>query len=261
MVSLMNLLTHLLFFYMLVGEPVVAEWLYRNFIVNVYLNPRARIGYYYQKLSLYWSWIAVITLIGLTTIPTFPAIWISSLNNRGWGLLFLVITTVAILILPLAYRGKTQALVKAFLNFSPGVLPVNRNERLLFATLAISSGVSEELVYRGFVWYYLQLIFPFLPVWSLVIISAFLFTAGHYFQSRAGTGRRYKWWGAIFTLRNLGNLAMGLIYGAMVAFCGSLLPSIILHVFYDLYFIVARPRVDRQYVNPAPERSRMSRES
>src|SRR6202051_3283595 len=64
------------------------------------------------------------------------------------------------------------------------LLPVNLLEYLPYSALAITAGVCEEFIYRGFA------IAAFskmgLPLWLVVILSSLLFGLAHAYQGRAG---------------------------------------------------------------------------
>lgn len=259
MTNIPNLLTHLLFFYVLLGEPITGEWLYRNFIVNLYTQARARTGYYYQKLSIYWALIVVVILIGMTLQPFAPIRWINFLDDRGWGLLWVVVITACISLIPLVYWGKSGAPILSVTNLTPSILPATRNEQLLYAAVAISAGVGEELIYRGFLWFYLRLVFPLIPGWSLVIISTIIYAAGHYYQVKSGYQK--KWVKGLSWIGILGNTLMGLVYGFMVYFGGSLIPSMVLHTFYELYFILTKQTLGEPMIKRGHQPTRMSRQS
>ncbi len=236
-----NCLLHLLFFYVLLGEPYIAGWLYRTFIINLYFQPRARIDYYFQKISIHWILIGLIATIGLTIHPGSAIVWIGSLNSKALGLLLAVLVAAVIGLLLLVYWDKLSRPFLAVTSLTPSILPTNQSERMVYTFMAFSAGLGEELVYRGFLWFYLRVIFPVLPVWSLIVLSTLLYTAGHYYQYRLSAKKNRAWWSGISMLGLFGNLIMGLVYGLMVAFSGSLVPSIVLHSLYDMNAVLVKP--------------------
>jgi uncharacterized protein len=259
MMNIPRFLSHLLFFYVLMGEPIAGELLYRSLINNLPSQPKARINYYYGKLSIYWMWVALIILIGMTLNLSEPVIWLSPLNDKGWLLTALVLITGGLLFF-LGFRGKpslpfqNQTMDRAY-------LPNTRVERLFYSVTALSGRLSEELIYRGFIWFYLRMVFPQLPVWVLVLISALVFAAGHYYQDRT-EAREKGFKGAVMQWRRVaGTTAFGLLFGIMAAICGSLIPSILLHFFLDLIPIMTRPTAGEPLITPGHEQPRMSRES
>lgn len=99
------------------------------------------------------------------------------------------------------------------------LLPRTNAEMMLFAGVAVSAGICEEIIYRGFLIRYLQAA-PFgLAVGSSLLLSAALFGLAH-----AGQGAK----GMVSAA--LGGLLLGGIYVAS----GSLVLPILLHVAMDL---------------------------
>jgi membrane protease YdiL (CAAX protease family) len=64
------------------------------------------------------------------------------------------------------------------------LLPVTLLEYLPFSALAITAGICEEFIYRGFVMGALHKLL--LPVWAVVALSAILFGLAHAYQGRGG---------------------------------------------------------------------------
>jgi len=105
------------------------------------------------------------------------------------------------------------------------LLPVNLLEYLPYAALAITAGVCEEFVYRGFA------IAAFskagLPIWLVVIVSSILFGLAHAYQGRAGIVST----GIFGVLLAIGRLGFG-----------SVVPVMMWHAGLDLAAGVAAPK-------------------
>jgi membrane protease YdiL (CAAX protease family) len=119
-------------------------------------------------------------------------------------------------------EGEAPELLRKLAN---RLLPVNLLEYLVYSALAITAGVCEEFVYRGFA------ISAFskvgLPLWLVVIISSILFGLAHAYQGRAGI------------------LSTG-IFGVLLAIgrlgFGSLVPVMMWHAGLDLAAGIAAPK-------------------
>ena len=119
-------------------------------------------------------------------------------------------------------EGEAPELLRKLAN---RLLPVNLLEYLVYSALAITAGVCEEFVYRGFA------ISAFskvgLPLWLVVIISSILFGLAHAYQGRAGI------------------LSTG-IFGLLLAIgrlgFGSLVPVMMWHAGLDLAAGIAAPK-------------------
>ncbi len=105
------------------------------------------------------------------------------------------------------------------------LLPVTLIEYLPYSALAVTAGVCEEFIYRGFL---LAALFRTgLPVWAGVVLTSALFGLAHAYQGRAGilsTGI----FGVVLALGRLG--------------FGSLVPVMMWHAGLDLAAGIAGPR-------------------
>ena len=63
------------------------------------------------------------------------------------------------------------------------MLPHNRRDYRHFIAVSLTAGVVEEIVYRGFVLWYLSLL---MPLWGAVIVSSVAFGLGHSYQGAIG---------------------------------------------------------------------------
>lgn len=102
------------------------------------------------------------------------------------------------------------------------LLPVTARERWLFALVAVSAGICEELVFRGWLLNALHSIHA--ESWTLVALAAAIFGAAHFYQGVAGV---------IMTL------VLGLIFCGLYVALGSLLVPIVLHAIIDLRWAIA----------------------
>jgi membrane protease YdiL (CAAX protease family) len=99
------------------------------------------------------------------------------------------------------------------------LLPRTCTERWTFALLAVSAGVCEELVYRGFGLAALRWAAPGISNPALIVLTAAAFGLGHLYQGPAGVA-----------LTGL----LGAYLAWIVISTGSLLPVMALHVVVDL---------------------------
>jgi membrane protease YdiL (CAAX protease family) len=119
-------------------------------------------------------------------------------------------------------EGETPELLRKLAN---RLLPVNFLEYLPYSALAITAGVCEEFVYRGFA------IAAFskagLPLWLVVITSSVLFGLAHAYQGRGGIVST----GIFGVLLAIGRLGFG-----------SLVPVMMWHAGLDLAAGIAAPK-------------------
>jgi len=144
--------------------------------------------------------ILVASLVGAATIAILQ--W---LNLRRMGRL------------PAKARGPLQAIAER-------ILPQSTIELLPFLALAITAGLCEEFLYRGFAMAVLARLGS--SAWVAVLLSSILFGLAHLYQGRGG----------FFT-----TLVIGTVFGAGRIAYDSLVPVIFWHSAVDLVAGVAGP--------------------
>ena len=105
------------------------------------------------------------------------------------------------------------------------ILPVNSVELLPYCALALTAGVCEEFLYRGFAMGALSRVG--FPAWAVVILTAVLFGLAHAYQGRSGI---------------LGTLVMGILFGVVRLAYDTLVPVMMMHTVVDLVAGIAGPR-------------------
>jgi membrane protease YdiL (CAAX protease family) len=105
------------------------------------------------------------------------------------------------------------------------IFPQSRAEMLPYFALALTAGVCEEFLYRGFA--IAAIIRAGSPVWGAVLLSSFLFGLAHLYQGRSGT---------------VGTMLLGALFGAARIGYHSLVPAAFWHSAVDLVAGVAGPR-------------------
>jgi membrane protease YdiL (CAAX protease family) len=100
--------------------------------------------------------------------------------------------------------------------------PFTRAERCFFVFMALSAGICEEIVYRGYAITALQ--GRGWRTWQAVVLAAISFVFMHGIAS-------------LFLFPFL--IVVGLVYGCLFLWCKSLTPLIWLHCLFDLMAVVA----------------------
>jgi len=112
------------------------------------------------------------------------------------------------------------------------ILPGKPVEFAPYCALAISAGVCEEFLYRGFAMAALSRA-GILP-WAVVLITSLLFGLAHTYQGKSGV---------------LGTMLMGFVFGVFRLFFQSLIPVMVWHAAVDVVAGIAGPK----YFLRAPE--------
>ena len=105
------------------------------------------------------------------------------------------------------------------------VLPKNFVEFLPYLALAVTAGICEEFLYRGFALAALSKVG--VPTWGVVLLTSFLFGLAHTYQGKSGVA---------------GTTLMGLVFGAFRILTQSLVPVGIWHAAVDIVAGIAGPR-------------------
>jgi membrane protease YdiL (CAAX protease family) len=156
--------------------------------------------------------IVIASLVGAATIATLQ--W---LNLRRMGKV------------PVASRGALQAIAER-------ILPQSAVELLPYLALAITAGLCEEFLYRGFAMAVLTRVG--LPAWSVVLLSSILFGLAHLYQGRGGL---------------LSTLVVGTVLGSGRIAYDSLVPVIFWHSAVDIVAGIAGPRYLLRAASVAPQ--------
>jgi membrane protease YdiL (CAAX protease family) len=156
------------------------------------------------------SSITIAVVVGGATIATLQ--W---LNLRRVGRI------------PVESRGPVQAIAER-------ILPQSVIELLPYLAMAITAGLCEEFLYRGFAMAVLTR--AGLRAWLVVLVSSALFGLAHSYQGRGGI---------VMTL------VVGLVLGVSRLAYDSLIPAIFWHSAVDVVAGVAGPRYLRRKVAAA----------
>jgi len=180
----------------------------------------------YRRMLLHQAGIVLVVLM---------IAWAGNIPRESIGLVMsgtqaqlVLMLLAAIGISGLFFRWKGDRFVKRMLEMAVAILPTTPIERWWFVVLSIGAGVSEELLFRGFLLYYLARYLPDLNVWPQILIASAVFGFAHLFQG---------WRGILATG------ALGAVFGLLYAVTGSLFVPVVIHAAIDLrILIVATPQ-------------------
>ncbi len=122
--------------------------------------------------------------------------------------------------------GKSQLpTAEALRTLASRLMPRSEAERIPYFGLAITAGVCEEFVYRGFAMASVERIG--VPGVGAVFLVAILFGLAHAYQGRGG----------IF-----GTMILGILFGFITLTCSSVIPVMIWHAAVDIVAGIAGPK-------------------
>ncbi|MFA6770308.1 MAG: CPBP family intramembrane glutamic endopeptidase [Bacteroidales bacterium] len=105
--------------------------------------------------------------------------------------------------------------------FIRSILPTTNKERQMWAMLSITAGITEEILYRGYLFFAIFLLFGEVTLYIPIGLSSLLFAIGHIYQGK----------------EVIKPALAGLFLCLIFYFTGSLYVVIILHIFQDLVAI------------------------
>jgi len=105
------------------------------------------------------------------------------------------------------------------------ILPQSPMELIPFLALALTAGICEEFLYRGFAMAAVSRVG--LPSAVVILLSSVLFGLAHLYQGRAGF---------------FSTMVLGILFGISQTALNSLLPVIVWHVGVDVVAGIAGPR-------------------
>lgn len=202
--------------------PAWGYWGYAEF------KRRVRAGVPGELLAAYCQGILAQWLITGAAVMT----W--AFHARGWGSLgfavpanwhtfggFAVAVAISIFLLLQAYTVSKDAAAqdkvrREFERITTEFLPTTRNEFKGFCTVSITAGICEEILFRGYLPWYLA---EYIGYWPGLIAATVIFGAIHIYLGVSGAVRA--------------TLA-GFVFVALFAWTKSLLPGVLLHAVVDL---------------------------
>jgi len=200
----------------------------RKLLARPHVNSIERLALYSSTIA--FQWVAAALVAWRAWAHGFTAPQLGLTIRHGTRLLFASIVGAAAIAafqwlnlrrvgrIPVEARGSVQAIAER-------ILPQSSVELLPYLALAMTAGLSEEFLYRGFAMAVLVQV-GFQP-WAVVLLSSVLFGLAHSYQGRGGI---------VMTL------LIGLILGTSRIAYGSLVPAIFWHSAVDVVAGTAGPR-------------------
>lgn len=182
------LLQQLLAAYTVLAEPFLRTNLYRNLKKQLNIDQSARILYYRTQILWEWSWVVVLAVIVIPIPNSLRWLGLTMPNQIGWIILLALILGIGLSTFLLRRNPGAMASMQRSLEASSISLPSTSVERRWFAATAVTAGICEELLYRGFLMSYLPSNFPMLARQFIVIsiISGIVFGLSRAYLGMSG---------------------------------------------------------------------------
>lgn len=224
---------HIIAIFLIVAVPIWDHFETKR--LKTSSDPRVKIQSYQKTVGWLWAGSVVACLVlGLRTVLTIhrdagEASW---LPESGFIIGFMGAALVA-LFLPIflmVQSETTRARIAKSLEKLNFILPKTAEERRWFVLVAITAGVCEEMLYRGFfIQYFRELPFAIGLIGAL-ILSSCVFGFAHLYQGVVGIVQ---------------TTILGAIFGLIFIVTGSLLLPMVLHALIDLRILLILKADDR----------------
>lgn len=190
--------------------------------------------------SIRRKWIATAVLVPIVVLGDvsleacgirWPDEWESTTTSIAVVLLGAVFISIRLRI------PRQRARLRRAMQPFAGLVP-HRGERSRFVGLAVTAGVTEELLYRSFGLSYLFWLWPGITSEAAVLVTAVAFGFAHLYQG---------WKNVLLTT------LLGAMFGLLTIDTGSVVPAMIVHTLIDLRILLLTPLVES--AEPEPTQS------
>ncbi len=184
----------------LAGDPLAKVRLFRELVVEQIVTT--------ALICALWFLGIPGTRLGLGVPHSW---WLTA--GLGIGMVFLLMRSA------LRARPKAQQLREKLQESAGAILPETVREQRWFALVSVGAGISEELAFRGFLFYYIGAHVPQVNTLEKVLLTSAVFGLAHFYQG---------WQGVLKT--GMG----GLVLAAFYVLTGSVLLPVAVHAMIDL---------------------------
>jgi membrane protease YdiL (CAAX protease family) len=196
--------------------------------------PRVRMWLYRQIILIQWSLVLLVALLWAVLRRPWSAIGLKpEVSPELIGVFAGLVIVVALAALQQRGRRNREeayARVRARARHIERMLPHDERELRWFSAVGVTAGICEELLYRGYLIWYLQ---HWLPLTFAVTVAVVIFGFGHFYQGARGM---------------LLTAIVGAFLAVVYLVTGTLFASMAIHALMDLYSGYA---VWRAYRKPA----------
>lgn len=225
----------LVLFFLVTYEPVYGYFDYQRFKGRVQTNPLERVKYY--KKVMLGLWIPTILILVVTAFGsiTFHDIGLKGIiintTTLGQWVTYIAFGLACVYLVSLMYyligskisrkmkneivRIKKEEFEKSAFK---DIMPYSKEDKGLWTYVSWTAGITEEIIYRGFLIFAFTQLFPNLSVWIILILSSVLFGLAHTYQG---------------FLNVIKTSIFGLFFAVLYISFDSILPLIVFHFLVD----------------------------
>ena len=186
----------------------------------------------FYRDTIIWSWIPLILIFLLIplsgmSLDDIGIKWID-IETTSWSK-WVVYSVIVFYIFHLSFnvysiisfkRNKESRAkaAKSLPEDSRFFLPLTKKEKQLWSRVSISAGITEEILYRGYLFYALAVVFPSISLIQVLLITTVIFGLAHVYLGK----------------EVIKSALLGLFFGIYYIVFDSVLPIIIIHIAQDL---------------------------
>lgn len=218
----------LIFFVLVVILPWRGRMKMKKLLAQLQVGTMERLTLYASTIAFQWAMVAAVAwrawMYGYTasqlglTMPDRMRLFVVAIVGGVTIAAFQWLNLHRVGKIPIEKRGPLVAIAQL-------IFPHSTVELFTYFALAITAGLCEEFLYRGFTMAVLAHIG--FPVWTVVLLSSVMFGLAHLYQGRGGL---------------VGTLLIGIVFGMARIAYDSLVPVIFWHSALDMVAGVAGPR-------------------
>jgi len=185
----------------------------------------------FYRETIFWSWIPVILIFLLLPISGISVdsigikwIHIDTSSLSKWVVypvigfyFFHLLYNIYLIIIFKSNKDSRAKAAKSVPHFR-WVFPITPKEKRVWTLVSISAGITEEILYRGYLFYALAIVFPNLSLIHILLITTLIFGIGHIYLGK----------------EVIKSTILGLIFGIFYIVFDSVIPVIIIHITQDL---------------------------
>lgn len=211
---------HILVAYMVLLMPWIGRFKYRKLQDSLAAGiPDARLRFYRLSVAQQALLVGVVLLYARLAALPWHALGLAAPYSWTAARDLLLTFAIAIGLSILVFRRTGDRFLRRLLKMAGALIPAMARERVWFAGLSLGAGISEELLFRGFLLWYLSFFFPQLNRVQLIVLSSLLFGFCHVYQG---------WIGIV------GTGILGAVFAWLYLSTASLLLPVAIHALVDL---------------------------
>jgi uncharacterized protein len=218
----------LIFLFLSIVLPWRGRERMRHFMAQPVVSDRERIRLYISTILFQWLLAVVVAWRASARGLTFAQLGLAMEPLTSTVLLTLIGATLIAVAHWMNLRrlaGSNHPAAEKLRAMAARLFPQSAKETIFFTILAVTAGICEEFIFRGFV--IAALFGAGLPGWIAVIVSSLMFGAAHLYQGKGGS---------------VGTGLLGILFASIRIAYHSIFPVVIWHAVLDIVAGIAGAR-------------------